>query len=250
MRKISKAKLIFVLAGVAFLLSAGGAFMLFNAMGERTSKIAALKSEAQKPEELQATLDELNAQAAQSAMQLAHLEKGIPELAYVPTMLKELEAYGNNSGIKVHGVRPFVVASGPKDKKTKKTEKPYTELNIEVKGKGRYRSVLQFVKALQKFPKIVAVRTVTISPKNDGKKADQTDYSNLDITIELRAFLFKPQKGEEIGFPEYQAPATDSPVEPRMGIPPSTPKNDSPAAPANGKKLTANAGKGGPTNEG
>lgn len=250
MKKISRAKLIFVMAGVAFAISAGGAFMLFNAMGEKTSRIAALKSEAQKPEELQATLDELNAQASQSALQLAHLEKGIPELAYVPTMLKELEAYGKNSGIKVHGVRPFVVASGPKDKKAKKAEKPYTELNIEVKGKGRYRSVLQFVKALQKFPKIVAVRTVTISPKNEGNKAEQTDYSNLDITIELRAFLFKPQKGEEIGFPEYEAPANTSPVEPRMGIPPSTPKTDSTPGPANGKKLTADASNGGSKNEG
>lgn len=250
MRKFSKAKVIFVASGAAFLLFAGCAFMLFSAMGDKTSKIEALKTEAQKPEELEATLEELNGQATESAMQLAHLEKGIPELAYVPTMLKELEAYGKNSGIKVHGVRPFVVASGPKDKKSKKTEKPYTELNIEVKGKGRYRSVLQFVKALQKFPKIVAVRTVTISPKNDGKKADQTDYSNLDITIELRAFLFKPQKGEEIGFPEYEAPATTAPVEPRMGIPPSTPKNESAPTPAGEKKLTAGAAIGGPVNEG
>ena len=47
---------------------------------------------------------------------------------------------------------------------------------------------MNFVRALNSFPKIVETRCVTVQPKSkaDGDKA-------LDMTIEIRAFLF-PEK--------------------------------------------------------
>lgn len=198
MSKLPNTTVYFGLSGLVFLLAGGYAFSLFGAIGDKGGELARLKAEAMRPEDLQAELEAAQLESAQSAAQLAHLEKSVPEVAYVPTMLKELEQFGKASGVQVFGVRPFIAVTSEKDKK-RKLAKPYTELSIEIKGKGKYRSVLKFVEAMKTFPKIVAVRTVGINPK--AMTTGEMGYSNLDITIELRAYLFKPQKGEELAFP-------------------------------------------------
>lgn len=229
MKGMKRATIYFVLSAVVFLVGGGFAFMLFGSLGDKTSEIAKLKSEARHPDELQADLDSAKATWQDNGIKLAHLEKGIPEVAYVPTMLKELEAFGKQSGVQVFGVRPYIAATpaSKKDKK-KQLDKPYTELSIEIKGKGKYRNVMNFVKAMTGFPKIVAVRTVALTPKNDPN----VDRALLDVTIELRAFLFKPAQGEETAFPIEQPKTSEVPTEPRQGIPSSTPPKAADGKPA------------------
>jgi Tfp pilus assembly protein PilO len=138
----------------------------------------------------------LQSQAAQTAQQLkdctdrlAHLEKSVPEAEYVPTLLKELENVGNKNGIDVLGVRP-IQKEERKDAKNKVSEKkPYDELNIEVKGRGSYMAVLGFVKALRDFPKIVAAKTITLTPKMEK---DRTGPPKLDVTVDLKTYVFPP----------------------------------------------------------
>ena len=76
-----------------------------------------------------------------------------------------------------------------------KRKKPYTELDIEVRGRGSYRAVMSFVSALQSFPKIVAARTLSLTPKVD--RNDPSGAVKLDTTIELRTYLFAPAKDEK-----------------------------------------------------
>jgi Tfp pilus assembly protein PilO len=200
-KKSKKAGFLFLMSFLVFLLGGGAAFMLLSSNGEKSSEIARLKSEAKDANALEADLATLHTDVVTASEQLAHLEKGIPEIAYIPTMLKELETFGKANGIEVHGVRP-VPAPKDKDSKNKRKAKPYNELTIEIKGRGNYRAVLNFIAALKTFPKIVAARTVSLQPKS-GAKANET--SVLDVTIELRAFLFKPDK-EEV---EQEDPESD-----------------------------------------
>src|SRR5262249_32636476 len=132
---------------------------------------------------------------AASKVQLSHLEQGVPEVAYVPTLLKELEKAGKAAGMDVLGVRPIpraasapVRASGEQTKKAKK--KDYTELDIQVNGRGDYKSVLTFVKAMQMFPKILSTRTVSVQPTSGQNQAKNNASPRLDVGLEFRAYLF------------------------------------------------------------
>lgn len=227
-----KALVYFALTGVLALAGGGMAFMLMGSNSEKSSDLKRLKAEARKPDELQAELEEAKLNAQASATELAHLEQNIPELAYVPTMLKELEQFGNESGVKVYGVRPFVaVHTSKKDKVKKKNEKPYSELSIEIKGKGRYQAVMKFVNAMKAFPKIVAVRTVSLTPKQ--ATGESAGYSVLDVTLELRAYLFKPASGEDLGYPKVEIDL-DSEKPPTH---PSAPSNTVPQKQIDGKTV-------------
>jgi Tfp pilus assembly protein PilO len=66
--------------------------------------------------------------------------------------------------------------------------KPYEPLDLELKGKASYANLLKYVAALNTFPKILEVRTLSIAPGPPGS-ADASDQ--LDITMGIRAFLFK-----------------------------------------------------------
>jgi len=203
----------FAMTALVVVLGAGGAFMMFSGNSDKQAEIAKLKQDARDPKEMEQELEAVKAEATANAEKLAHLEKGITEIAYVPTMLKELESFGNKNGILVTGVRPVpkVEVKG-KEKKARTT--PYEELTIEIKGKGKYRAVMQFVAALKTFPKIVAARNVALTPKNGQAPLTPGSAPNLEATIELRAFMFKPlksemkSKGGEESDPSEAAPAS------------------------------------------
>lgn len=193
-----KATFLWILTAAIFLVGGGGSYMIYGGLSDKQAKINSLKAEAKDAEALEAELADLKTQVGESSDKLAHLEKGIPELAYIPTMLKELETFGKANGIDVKGVRPI---PAPKDKnaKVKKKAKPYNELAIEIKGKGKFRSVLNFIAALKTFPKIVAARTVSLTPKMSPK--NENSGTDLEVVVELRAFLFKPDKDEPVTVP-------------------------------------------------
>lgn len=185
--------LIFLALGVVTLLLGGAAcYWQFSSNGEAALRIEKLKKEDKDEKALKAELAQVNEEFSIGAEKLAHLEKSVSEAAYVPTLLKELEAFGKANGIAVTGVRPVAQQQSKggkdKDKDKKKSRKPYVELGIEVKGRGSYRSVMNFVQALQSFPKIVAARTMALVPKTEQNNV----MSGLEVTIELRTYVFTP----------------------------------------------------------
>ncbi len=195
MKRSRAPQLFLILAAVALAAGAGGTFLQYQELSEKWDKVAELKKSSRDPKEIQAELDKTGEELTKSRTDLDHLEKSVPAFAYVPTMLKELEQFGKTNQIEVLGVRP-IPKQDAKDKKKKK--QAYEEIAIEVKGRGDFKSVQQFVTALQKFPKIVGVRSVSLQPKTDPAEAA---LKKLDVTIELRAYLFSPAAGEKIELP-------------------------------------------------
>lgn len=187
-------KIFMVLTAATLLVGSGLTYMQYNSYTEATGEVQRLRADAkdakQVEAELQAAIDRLN----ETRGKLVHLEQSVAETAYVPTMLKELENLGTRCGIQVTGVRPIprqvVRAASVKDETsgTSKVRKPYNELDIEVKGRGNYKAVLQFINGLTTFPKIVAARTVSLQPKIDQRNPSAKPM--LDCTIELRSYLF------------------------------------------------------------
>lgn len=139
--------------------------------------------------------------------QLQHLEQGVPSLAYVPTLLTELETLGKVHSIEVTGVRPILESRQPKnndDKSSGSAKKPaYQEMTIEVTGRGTYENVNQMVEGIKKFPKIIAIQTVTLQPHRENSQTDKAKTQTgfiLDTTIRLKAYLFPtPNPNKESG---------------------------------------------------
>jgi Tfp pilus assembly protein PilO len=193
MKRGPNAKTYMLMAIGTFVVGLGASYFGYSQMTGIQGEISALKTEVKDEKEVQNELDTAKAKLDECAAKLQHLEQGVPELAYVPTLMTELEKTGKQFGIKVLGVRPIVKTGiQVKDQSEPKAKKAYEELVIEVRGLGTYGSVMRWVNALQQFPKIVAARSITLAPKVEPGKS-QTD---LDVTVELRAYVFPQSKAQ------------------------------------------------------
>ena len=182
-------KTFFFAAGLVAVLGAGAMYMAYSNLGEMDAKVASLRKEARDEKEVQAQLEKTGVAIEGLRKKLNHLEEGVPQFAYIPTMTRELESAGRARGIEVLGVRPMPTQETKKDDGERPERKAYQELTIQVKGRGSYGSVMRFVQSLTRFPKIVEVRMLTLSPKIDS--AAPLASPQLDADIELRAYAFK-----------------------------------------------------------
>lgn len=188
--------LYFVLTGVAVVATAGGTYWQISTKAKKQKELdgylALMQDESVVEKELQASTNQVKT----TSDRLAHLEQGVPDLAYMPTLLTELERIGLERGIVVTGVRPkedTVARPAPgTDGEDKPKPKPYEEQLIEVKGSGNYDNVLGFLGALEVFPKIVRVVSLNINPR--PRFQENSDGNHLDVTIILKAYLFPSRK--------------------------------------------------------
>lgn len=182
-------KTFFFAAGFVAVLGAGAMYMAYSNLGEMDAKVASLRKEARDEKEVQAQLEKTGVAIESLRKKLNHLEEGVPQFAYIPTMTRELESAGRARGIEVLGVRPIPTPESKKEEGERPERKAYQELTIAVKGRGSYEAVMRFVQSLTRFPKIVEVRMLTLSPKIDSEAPLASP--KLDADIELRAYAFK-----------------------------------------------------------
>jgi len=187
MKQAPNIKVLAAVTAAVFVAGVGATFYQYSSMCEVRTRVDVLKKKAEHEKELSKQAEASAKKLQETSERLAHLESGVPKPAYVPSLLKELEAVGTKNGISVLGVRPILSADAAKKEDPKKKKKPYDELRIEVKGRGTYRSVMNFLQSLKQFPKIVAARSLTASPKVEvGKEST----GQLDVVIELKTYLF------------------------------------------------------------
>lgn len=214
MRRGPNPKPFLIMMVATLLVSSGLAYMQYSKLGEVNAEVNQLKKEQLDEKDVQKQLDEATGKLAASKVELSHLEQGVPEVAYVPTLLKELEKTGKESGVEVLGVRPIpraaTVSTTPKSggEKTKASKKPdYTELDIQVNARGDYKSVQKFVKAIQLFPKILATRTVSVMPAQMMNEEKAKGGSpKLTVGFEFRAYLFPSDGSTKKAEAEEEAP--------------------------------------------
>lgn len=196
MKKGPNPKLFLILTILTVLVGSGLSYVQYSAYSEVSTDVERLAKEAKDPADVQKELDAAVAKLNETRSKLTHLEQSVLETEYVPTMLKELERLGKECGIDVTGVRPIprqavkAPVKGEDGEVSKQARKPYNELDIEVKGRGNYGAVMKFIHGLTVFPKIVAARTVSLQPKNENKPLAPGQAPKLDVTIELRSYLF------------------------------------------------------------
>lgn len=189
MKKAPNAQIYFGMAGLMFVGTIGFLFHQNQGLDSKRADVAQMREQSKEQRDIYKKLDASKVELTDLRTKLAHLEQGVPDAAYVPTMLKDLEMAGKQHGIEVTGVRPMPIkAQTPGKDKDAVEQKPYQPLDLELKGRGDYSDLLNFIQALNVFPKIVAVRTVGLTPVANGPKEHN---HHLEISIGLRAFVFK-----------------------------------------------------------
>jgi Tfp pilus assembly protein PilO len=144
---------------------------------------------------------------------LAVLEPALPTYAYVPTLLRQIEKLAQETSSKVAGVKPLPLlertptpapksegAQGASEKKGKAAaaaaKQPlaaqlYDRVPIQFDLNGEYWQTVRFLERLSKFPKMLAVDDISLTPAGQacGLKAP-----SLRVNMNLLALI---QKGEK-----------------------------------------------------
>jgi Tfp pilus assembly protein PilO len=194
-----------IFIGLAVLIFLIGVFAVYSEYGTVSSaedRVTKKRSEVQQAEAIRKDLAKSDAEVQDLQNKLAHLEKGVQVYQYIPKALKDLEQVGNANGIKVVGIRPFNKPPAPPKADEKEIRKTYDEQPVEIKGRGSYDDVMRFLKALQSFPQVLAVRSIALTPKIDPTQPQTAAKPNLDVTADLIIFVF----------PQPTSPTDGSPV--------------------------------------
>ena len=186
-------KTFYVFSGVVVAVGAGLMWIANSNISQQSAHIATLRKEVKDEKAVLRELDESKKRVDDLKFKLVHLEAGVQDFAYIPTMLKELEEFGRKYNLEIIQVKPIVTPVVAGKEKDLKQKSAYQELNWTVKGRGTYENSLRFLQAIKVFPKIVAVRTVSLSPHLDNN-AKKTTKPVLELDLELRAYAFKEEK--------------------------------------------------------
>jgi Tfp pilus assembly protein PilO len=184
----TKALILFSMAVLA--MGGGATYFQYNTVQEAKARAAELQAQVPSQDDLERNLSESQTKLTEYQAKLAHLEGSVPDVAYIPTLMKELERIGIEHGIVVTGVRPAPIVAAPTmpgEGTLKEAKKDYSEVQIEIKGRGRYDDIKSLLDALQKFPKVIAVKTVGLSPMRDTA---QNSVTHIEVVINVVAYVF------------------------------------------------------------
>jgi len=163
-----------------------------------------------------ASQPELETTYARLQARLSVLEPALPDSAYIPTFLRQIEGLATGTRNTIIGIRPKPVTRSPAAASASAVEinnetgeitqaadqagpagpagpavqpLPYDYVPIELKLEGTYWTVIDFLEELQQFPKMIAVNDVGFYPSQAG--ADARQSPDLAATMELTAVVTK-----------------------------------------------------------
>jgi Tfp pilus assembly protein PilO len=219
-------KVVYALLGIAALCLIGLGASLYRAKSGELSRLHQdLTSKEQQLDEVKVKLTkqpDLEAKYAQLQTRLSVLEPSLPDSAYMPTFLRQIERLATETNNSIVSIRPKakarvnkggdvkvndetgeVVKPATAEEKQQETGKtadvskdtkpkiPYDYSLIELKVDGTYGTILEFLTALRRFPKMIAVNDIAFAPKSAGL-AQRTP--ELTATMDLTAVVSKGAK--------------------------------------------------------
>lgn len=193
MRRGPNPRMIAILAAASILLGGGAIYLQHSAKEEAQAELNVLQAEVPDEDQLNADLAAVQQSVSQGRQRLAHLESAVPSAAYVPTLLKEIEMLGLASSLEVTGVRPVPIMAAQVDPNAPQEAKPYQEIEIDLSCKGEYAAVQAMLEGLKKFPKIIGVRTLEMTPFTRERSSS---YDYLDVRLRIRAFVFPTEAAQ------------------------------------------------------
>jgi Tfp pilus assembly protein PilO len=224
--KISRKSLVVLIAVAAALLGCDLIVYVVASgwLRQAETVLSSRESQVENSKKVAMRLDASQRKYEEVAAKLTVLERSVSKAEYMPTMLKQLETAGKAVKLDVVGVRPVIsqekpastnksagseqdgasssTAAGAAAKK-KAPKPPYDTMLVDIEVEGSYWNTMRFLDGLTKFPKIVAVNSVQMSP--NGVSLRQvierpgggrfTVSPSLNIKLNLCAFIFPVEKG-------------------------------------------------------
>jgi len=206
-------KVVFALLGIAVLCLIGLGGSLYHA---KTSELSKLKGQLEAKEsqltEVRGKLTELpqfEARYAKVQARLSVLEPALPDSAYIPTFLRQIEGLATGTRNNILMIRPkaavqrttaapattindetgAIVQAEEKGGTPAPAALPYDFVPIELRLEGTYWTAIDFLSELQKFPKMIAVNDISFSPDQSRLGAGQSP--RLTATMDLTAVVTK-----------------------------------------------------------
>ena len=207
-------KVVFALLAIAALCLIGLGATLYRG---KAAQLRGLEQELSDKEaeyvEVRAKLasqPELETSYAQLQARLSVLEPALPDSAYIPTFLRQIEGLATGTRNTIISIRPKPVARGPVGNAVEINDEtgaitqiadqagpggpavqplPYDYVPIELRIEGTYWTVIDFLEELQQFPKMIAVNDLGFYPSQAG--ADARQSPELAATMELTAVVTK-----------------------------------------------------------
>ncbi len=206
-------KVVLALIGIAILCLIGLGASLYQA------KAAELERLEQELEDKEAHYEEIRAKLRRMpALESRHeelqerlsvLEPSLPDSAYVPTFLRQIETLASETKNAILLIRPkppversgadavainnetgeITAATGTDAAVNQRNALPYDFRPIELKLEGTYWTMVAFLEQLRQFPKMIAVNDVSFSPK--GGEGEHSRSPDLTATMELTAVILK-----------------------------------------------------------
>jgi len=189
---------------------AGGGALVYQQEHSLAGVVRELKDKEKQRDEsarLASRLAQTEMRFKEDTDRLKFLEASLPDMAYVPTLLKQIEQLGRSTHNQVRGVRPEAAPVKPVRAAVRRTDpeaqengdakqaapppkpEPYTRLAIAVALTGSYKDYQSFLLKLTQFPKIVAVDQVQLRPRPDLKTGNGSPM--LEVDMHLTAFVLK-----------------------------------------------------------
>lgn len=183
------------------LLGAGIVYWQYTSYASLQSRVLAAEKQAEEGRTIAQRLEQTQQQYQTISQKLQHLELSVSERAYIPTLLKQLEASAKSYQLRVLSVRPS--SAQPEQKaqtegeeqnkeEKKKPVEPYEKQVIDVSVQGQFWNVMRFTEGLTRFPKILAVERVQLRPR---QRKEPTDPFEVEAQFTLVAFIFRTAEG-------------------------------------------------------
>jgi Tfp pilus assembly protein PilO len=227
MTSASDRKVVFALLAIAGLCLIGlGVSLYRNRMNELQSLRATLSREKARLTDVKQKINripELQAKFDRLQDRLEFLEPSLPDAAYIPTFLKQIETLALSTGNEIVLIRPKpkqktaqtkggAVQINPETGEILKPEEgkqkaaagrkgteapklPYEFVPIELKLEATYSTAIDFLAALQRFPKMIAVNNLSFVPQ----ASQEFVYYSPRLTASLELLAVVSKKGDKDG---------------------------------------------------
>ncbi|MDO8586539.1 MAG: type 4a pilus biogenesis protein PilO [Armatimonadota bacterium] len=223
--KINAKSLVILIAVATALFAANLAVYVISSgsLNQARGQLKAREDQVENSKRVATRLQESEHSYLEVAERLGALERSVSEKAYVPTLLKQLENTGKSVRLDVVGVRPIINPAdgapvpnrsmGQTDPEQesgkpatpaakKEPPKPYDTLQIDIQVQGTYWNTLRFLDELTRFPKVIAVNSVQITPNGavmsqPERRSGRNRYAfspGLNVTLGVSAFVFPAEK--------------------------------------------------------
>jgi Tfp pilus assembly protein PilO len=216
--------------GLIFAVGAGLAYLLFSQISRSETDVMNLQAQAGSSAQITKRYESTMQSYNDTVGKLSFLEASVAANQYVPTLLQQLQTLAQAAHLQVTSFKPGPLASttvkpatanpapaagasgaaANPAKPAKVAAPPYDTLPVQLTVTGTFREVMTFIYSLPRFPKILCLTGVSLTPASGPAPTGKlvSTEPNLTASLKINAYIFGPSNSAVAATPA--APALGS----------------------------------------